>query len=162
MTAILRAVHAAHAAMSRIPYSLVALLARVSVAATFWRSGQTKVEGLAIDLAEGRFELGWPRLAASAVALFRDEYRLPLLPPELAAALAAFGEHLLPLLLLAGAATRLSAAGLLAMTAVIQLLVYPGAWPVHGTWAALLLLLMAQGPGRWSADAWMARRAPGA
>ncbi|MFO1274390.1 MAG: DoxX family membrane protein [Rubrivivax sp.] len=143
---------AVQSALSRIPYDAVALLARVSVAATFWRSGQTKVEGLAIDLVEGRFAFGWPRLADNAVALFRDEYRLPWLSPEWAASMAAFGEHVLPLLLLAGLATRGAAAGLLAMTVVIQLLVYPGAWPVHGTWAALLLMLMAQGPGRWSLE----------
>lgn len=143
---------AAHAVLARIPHDLIALLARVAIAATFWRSGQTKVEGFAVDLVEGRFTLGWPTLSDNAVTLFRDEYRLPWINPELAATLAAFGEHLLPLLLLAGLATRWSAAGLLAMTLVIQLLVYPGAWPIHSTWAVALLLLMAQGPGRWSVD----------
>jgi putative oxidoreductase len=147
-----------NAGMARIPYSLIALLARVSVAAVFWKSGQTKVEGFALDLVEGQIDLGWPRLSDNAVALFRDEYRLPLLSPELGATLAAFGEHLLPALLLIGLATRLSAMGLLGMTAVIQLLVYPGAWPTHGTWAALLLMLMAMGPGAVSVDAWWARR----
>jgi putative oxidoreductase len=141
-----------HAAFARIPYSLIALLARFSVAGVFWRSGQTKVEGFALDIVDGHFQLGVPRLSDNAVALFRDEYRLPLLPPELGAQLAAFGEHALSALLLLGLATRLSAAGLLAMTAVIQLLVYPGAWPTHGTWAALLLMLMAMGPGRISLD----------
>lgn len=140
------------------PESAIALLSRIAVAAVFWRSGQTKVEGFALDLVEGRFQLGWPRLSASAVDLFRDEYRLPLLPPEWAAPLAAIAEHLLPLLLLAGLATWLSAAGLLAMTAVIQLFVYPGAWPTHATWAALLLWLMLRGPGAISADHWIARR----
>jgi putative oxidoreductase len=136
----------------RIPYAAVAMLARVSIAGVFWRSGQTKVEGFEVDILEGRFHLGWPHLSANAVDLFRDEYRLPLLSPEVGATLAAVGEHVLPVLLLLGLATRLSAAGLLAMTAVIQLLVYPGAWPTHGTWAALLLMLMAQGPGAWSVD----------
>jgi putative oxidoreductase len=146
----------AHAALARIPYDGVALLARIAVAATFWRSGQTKVEGFALDLVEGHFVLGWPRLSDNAVALFRDEYRLPWLDPALAASLAALGEHVLPALLLLGLATRVSALGLLGMTAVIQLLVYPGAWPIHGTWAALLLMLMAQGPGAWSLDRWLA------
>lgn len=136
----------------RVPYSAIALLARVSVAGVFWRSGQTKVEGFALDLVEGRFEWGWPRVSDTAVALFRDEYRLPLLTPELGASLAALGEHVLPVLLLLGLATRLSAFGLLGMTAVIQLLVYPGAWATHGTWAALLLMLMARGAGAWSLD----------
>jgi putative oxidoreductase len=147
-----------HQALARTPQGLVSLLARVALAAVFWRSGQTKVEGLAIDLVEGRFELGWPRLAPQAVDLFRDEYRLPLLVPETAATLAALGEHVLPLLLLLGLATRLSALGLLAMTAVIQLLVYPGAWPTHGVWAAALLGLLRHGGGGFSLDAWLARR----
>ena len=135
-----------------IPESAVALLARFAVAGVFWRSGQTKVEGFALDLVEGRFELGWPHLSGNAVDLFREEYRLPLLPPEWGALLAALGEHLLPVLLLLGLATRLSAAGLLAMTAVIQVLVYPGAWPTHGVWAAALLWLMLRGPGAVSLD----------
>ncbi len=137
----------------RWPYDATALLARFSLAAVFWKSGQTKVEGLAIDLVDLRFDIAWPHLSASAVDLFRDEYKLPLLPPDIAATLAATGEHLLPIALLLGLATRLSALGLLGMTAVIQLLVYPGAYPTHGTWAALLLVLVAQGGGRWSLDA---------
>lgn len=147
-----------HRAFAAIPESAIALLARFSIAAVFWKSGQTKVEGFAVDIVEGQLQLGWPRLSASAVDLFRDEYRLPLLPPEWGAVLAAGGEHLLPALLLVGLGTRLSAAGLLAMTAVIQLLVYPGAYPTHGTWAALLLWLMARGPGVISLDHWFATR----
>ncbi len=154
----MNAAHRLHAALARIPHSAIALLARVSIAGVFWRSGQTKVEGFALDLVDGRFEPGWPRLAESAVDLFRDEYRLPLLPPEWAALLAATAEHLLPALLLVGLATRLSALGLLAMTTVIQLFVYPAAWPTHGVWAAALLWLVAQGPGRASLDHWIARR----
>lgn len=141
-----------------IPESAIALLARFSVAAVFWNSGQTKVEGFAVDLVSGTVELGVPRLAASAVDLFRDEYRLPLLPPELAAVLAATGEHVLPFLLLIGLTTRLSAFGLLAMTAVIQFLVYPGAYATHGVWAAVLLWLMVRGPGVVSIDHALARR----
>jgi putative oxidoreductase len=80
------------------------------------------------------------------------------LTPEFAAALAAFGEHLLPLMLLLGLGTRLAAAGLLAMTAVIQLLVYPGAYATHGVWTAVLLWLMARGPGALSIDRWLERR----
>jgi len=148
----------AHALMARIPESAVALLGRFSVAAVFWKSGQTKIEGLQIDIVDGSFELGWPRLSSSAVDLFRDEYQLPLLPPELGAVMAAAGEHVLPLLLLAGLGTRFAALGLLGMTAVIQFLVYPGAYPTHGVWAAVLLWLMVRGPGRLSIDHWLARR----
>lgn len=148
-------------AFAAIPYTATALLARFSLAAVFWKSGQTKIEGLAVDLVDGTFKLGWPRLSDSAVFLFREEYKLFLLPPETAAVLAATAEHLLPLALLLGLATRLSALGLLLMTATIQILVYPGAYPTHGVWAALLLILMAQGPGAVSLDAWLARRTGG-
>lgn len=141
-----------------IPDTLTALVARFSIAAVFWNSGQTKVDGLSINLVTGDFRLGWPRLSDSAVDLFRDEYRLPLLAPELAAQMAATAEHLLPLLVLTGLATRWSALGLLGMTLVIQLFVYPGAYATHGTWAAVLLFLMAHGPGKVSLDHWMAAR----
>lgn len=143
---------AAHRAFARIPEDLIALLGRFSIAAVFWKSGQTKVEGFALDIVDGSVQLGWPRLADSAVYLFAEEYDLPLLSPGLAATLAAAGEHVLPFLVLLGFATRFAALGLLAMTAVIQLLVYPGAYPTHGVWAALLLYLMARGPGRISVD----------
>jgi putative oxidoreductase len=144
--------------MSAIPESVIALLGRFSIAAVFWQSGQSKVEGLAVDFVRGRFEPGWPRLADGAVDLFRDEYRLPLPAPELAATLAACGEHLLPLMLLLGLGTRLAALGLLAMTAVIQVFVYPGAYATHGVWAAVLLWLIARGPGAISLDRWLERR----
>ncbi len=160
--ALARPILAAVALFERIPHTLIALLGRFAIAAVFWKSGQTKIEGLAIDIVEGRFELGWPRLSDSAVGLFRDEYKLPLLPPETAAVLAATAEHVLPVLLLIGLATRFSALGLFAMTAVIQLFVYPDAYAVHGTWAAVLLWLVAFGPGKVSIDHLLARRYGGA
>ncbi len=153
-----RMVATAHGLMARVPESAIALLGRFSVAAVFWKSGQTKIEGLAIDIVSGSFEIGVPRLSASAVDLFRDEYRLPLLPPELGATLAAWGEHALPLLLLLGLGTRLAAFGLLVMTAVIQFMVYPSAYPTHGVWAAVLLWLMVRGPGVLSVDHALATR----
>ncbi|MBI5275808.1 MAG: DoxX family protein [Burkholderiales bacterium] len=152
-------VHLAIAWCSRIPHSLIAFVGRFSMAAVFWNSGQTKVEGFAVNIVNGEFNLGWPRLSDTAVALFRDEYKLPIVPPELAAPMAAFAEHLFPLLLLVGLATRFSALALLGMTLVIQLLVYPGAYATHGTWAAVLLYLVARGPGTLSVDHWLARRA---
>lgn len=142
----------------RIPDSVIALLARFSIAAIFWQSGQTKVEGWAIDLFSGTLQLGWPRLSDGAVYLFREEYRLPLLEPELAALLAATAEHLFPLLLLLGLGTRLAACGLLIMTLVIQVLVYPDAYATHGVWAACLLFLLARGPGVVSVDQWLVRQ----
>lgn len=146
------------ALFSRIPDSLIALIGRFSIAAIFWKSGQTKIEGLAIDLVSGDFQFGWPRLSESALELFRSEYRLPLLSPDLAAPLAAFGEHVFPILILVGLATRFSACALLLMTLTIQIFVYPDAYPTHGVWATVLLLLMARGPGVISLDHWLFRR----
>jgi len=141
-----------------IPDSLIALVGRFSIAAVFWKSGQTKISGLAIDLVNGEFQLGWPHLTDSAIALFKDEYRLPMIPPELAAPMAAFAEHFFPLLLLVGLATRFSALALLGMTLTIQLFVYPDAYPTHGVWATVLLVLIAKGPGKISLDHWLAQR----
>ena len=145
------------ALLEMIPRSLIAFIARFSIAAVFWKSGQTKVEGLAIDLFDGSFQLGVPHLADSTIPLFQSEYHLPLLSPELAAHLAAFAEHVFPMLILIGFATRFSALALLGMTLTIQLFVYPDAYPTHGTWAAVLLYLMATGPGKLSIDHLIAR-----
>lgn len=146
------------ALMSRIPDTLIALIGRFSVAAIFWKSGQTKIEGFVLDIVSGEAEFGWPRLSGSAIDLFRSEYRLPLLPPELAAPMAAVAEHLFPALILLGLATRFSALALLLMTLTIQLFVYPDAYPTHGVWATVLLVLIARGPGAVSLDHWLARR----
>jgi putative oxidoreductase len=146
------------ALLERIPQSLIAFIARFAIAAVFWKSGQTKVEGLAIDLIDGTFQLGWPRLADSTIPLFTSEYHVPLLSPEIAAHMAAFAEHFFPVLILVGFATRFSAMALLGMTITIQLFVYPDAYPTHGTWAAVLLYLMATGPGKLSVDHLIARR----
>lgn len=131
-------------ALNTIPNDFVALIARLSIAAVFWQSGQTKVEG-------------W-MLSDNALYLFENEYKLPLVDPWLAAHLAAFAEHLFPILLVIGLASRLSALALLTMTLVIQIFVYPGAWPTHGTWAACLLFIAARGPGALSVDALIARK----
>lgn len=153
-----RLVRAVVALFQRLPDSLIALLGRFSIAAVFWKSGQTKVQGFVVDIVSGDFQLGWPHLSDSAVALFMEEYRLPLLPPETAATLAALGEHVFPVLLLFGLATRFSALALLGMTLVIQLLVFPGGYATHGTWAAVLLWLVARGPGAFSLDHVIAKR----
>lgn len=143
------------AVLERIPLSIAAVVARFSIAAVFWNSGQTKVQGFAINIVNGTFELGWPQLSDSALALFEDEYKLPLIPAEIAAPLAAVAEHVFPLLILIGLGTRFSALALLGMTAVIQLFVYPGAYATHGTWAAVLLYLILRGPGVLSLDHWL-------
>jgi len=144
--------------LGAIPDSLIAALGRFSIAAVFWKSGQTKVQGFAIDIVSGEFTLGVPQLSDSVVELFRDEYKLPLIAPEIAAPMAAFAEHLFPLLILIGLATRFSALALLVMTLTIQLLVYPDAWPTHGLWATVLIFLIARGPGILSLDHLISRR----
>ena len=144
--------------VQRIPNTLLAFVARFSIAAVFWKSGETKIQGFAVDIVNREFTLGWPRLSDSVVDLFRDEYHLPLVPPEIAATLAATAEHLFPVLILLGLDTRLSALALLGMTMTIQLFVYSDAYPTHGTWAAVLLYLMVHGPGKLSLDHWIARR----
>lgn len=147
-----------NALFARLPNSLIALLSRFSIAAVFWKSGQTKIEGFAVDFIAGEYSFGWPRLSDSAVTLFQDEYRLPLIPPEIAAPMAAFTEHLFPVLLLIGLATRFSAFALLVMTLTIQIFVYPDAYPTHGVWAAVLLFLIARGGGVVSIDHLLAQR----
>jgi len=141
-----------------LPNSLLAFVARFSIAAVFWKSGETKIQGFAVDIVSGEFKLGWPRLSDSVVDLFKDEYHLPLIPPEIAATMAATAEHVFPILILFGLATRLSTLALLGMTLTIQIFVYPDAYPTHGTWAAVLLYLIVHGPGKLSIDHWIARR----
>ena len=134
---------AAAARCEPIAYDLLGLAARLCVGAMFWRSGQTKI-------------VGW-RLSENAVYLFQTEYRLPLIDPWLAAALAAFIENVFSILLIVGLASRLAASGLLCTTLVIELFVYPDAWALHGTWAVCLGLVVVRGAGVASVDHWLAR-----
>ncbi len=122
-----------------ISHGLLALAARVAVGAIFFLSGRTKVDGILT-------------VNDSAYTLFREDYKVPLLPPELAAHMATYAEHLFPILLVLGLFTRFSALALLGMTAVIQVFVYPSAWPTHLSWAALMLYLIGRGAGRVSID----------
>lgn len=122
-----------------LPDELLLLVGRLAIAAVFFLSGRTKVEGVLT-------------LTESTKELFRTEYTLPLLDPLVAAHAATYAEHLLPLLLVLGLFTRLAALALSGMTLVIQLFVYPDAWPTHLTWAVILILLIARGGGRWSLD----------
>lgn len=122
-----------------IPEDLLLFIARFGIGAIFFLSGRTKVEGLLT-------------ITDSARDLFETEYVLPLLPPNIAVHAAAYAEHVFPLLLAIGLLTRGAAAGLLGMTLVIQVFVYPDAWPTHLSWSAILILLIARGAGRWSLD----------
>ena len=120
------------------PYLLL-LIQRLGIAAIFFLSGRTKVDG-------------WFTLSDSTFELFRTDYALPLIPPDIAAYAATTSEHVFPVLLVLGLLTRLSATALLGMTLVIQIFVYPDAWPTHLSWAGLMLPLIAYGGGRFSLD----------
>jgi putative oxidoreductase len=124
---------------SLVTHDVLVLVNRVAIGAIFFLSGRTKVDGLLT-------------VSDSAYGLFREEYKLPLIPPELAANAAAWAEHLFPVLLVFGLFTRLSALALLGMTLVIQVFVYPDAWPTHLSWAGLLLYLVGRGGGSCSLD----------
>ncbi|HEV2569671.1 DoxX family protein [Sphingomonas sp.] len=122
-----------------LPLSLLLLVQRLGIAAIFFLSGRTKVEGT-LTLTDSTFEL------------FQTEYALPLISPVTGAYLAAYAEHIFPILLVLGLFTRGAAVALLGMTMVIQIFVYPDAWPTHLSWAGLLLPLIAMGGGRFALD----------
>jgi putative oxidoreductase len=126
--------------LDAVPYALLAIPLRLAVATVFWNSAMTKLAN-------------WD----TAVALFADEYKLPLLAPEVAAYIAVTIELSTPVLLLLGLATRAAALVLLGMTLVIEIFVYPLAWPTHIQWAAMLLVLLCRGAGKLSLDEWITR-----
>jgi putative oxidoreductase len=126
--------------LDKIPYSVIAIPLRLAVANVFWSSAMVKLSN-------------WD----AAVYLFQDEYKLPLLPPELAAYMGVSIELSTPILLVLGFLTRPAAAALLGMTTVIEVFVYPQAWPTHIQWAAMMFVLLARGPGKFSVD-WLIRK----
>jgi putative oxidoreductase len=121
--------------LGRFPLAAIQLLFRLALAAVFLKAGLTKLSG-------------WE----FTVQLFADEYRVPLLPPDVAAVTATVTELGCSLLLVGGLATRLATLPLLGMVAVIQVFVYPGAYAEHLTWGAILIFLLTRGGGAWSAD----------
>jgi putative oxidoreductase len=130
---------ATRALLERFPLSVLQFLFRICIGAVFWNSGLTKIAS-------------WQ----STIVLFRDEYKVPLLPPELAATLGATVELTCPVLLALGLATRLATLPMLGMTFVIEVFVYPQDWIEHLTWASLLLFILTRGPGAISLDHWLA------
>ncbi len=122
-----------------IPEWLIALVCRFGVAGVFFLSGRTKVDGFL-------------HITDSTYTLFETEYKLPLVSPFIAAHLATYAEHLFSILLVLGLFTRISAGAFLMMTLVIEVFVYPDAWPTHLSWAGLLLYLIARGGGGLSLD----------
>jgi putative oxidoreductase len=127
--------------LDSVPYSVLAIPLRFAVATVFWNSAMAKLAN-------------WE----TAISLFTEEYKVPLLPPDLAAYMAATIELTTPLLLMLGLATRPAAFVLLGMTTVIEVFVYPQAWPTHIQWAAMLLVLLCRGSGTLSLDHWLWRR----
>jgi putative oxidoreductase len=123
------------AMLGRLPLSVHQLVFRLAIAGVFLRAGLQKVAS-------------WE----STVGLFRDEYKVPVLPPEIAAVMASCVEIGCSTLLLAGLATRLATLPLLGMLLTIQLFVYPGAWPEHLVWGSILALLLTRGAGAISVD----------
>jgi putative oxidoreductase len=127
-------------ASALVPDALLLLVARLGVAAVFFTSGRTKVDGI-IHITDSTYEL------------FRTEYALPLIPPDIAAVAATWSEHVFSILLVLGLFTRFSAFALFMMTLTIEIFVYPDAWPTHLSWAAIQLPLIFRGGGAWSLDA---------
>jgi putative oxidoreductase len=130
----------ARALLDAIPYSAIALVARIATFVVFWRSGTVKLDD-------------W----AGTLTLFQDEYKVPLIPPNIAAYMAASMELGGSVLVLLGLGTRVVTLALLGMVAVIQLFIYPSAWPTHIQWLGFMLLLVARGPGVISLDALLGR-----
>lgn len=135
-----RAVGCVVRALDAVPYTLLAIPLRLAVAVVFWSSAQAHLAN-------------WD----TTLYLFSDQYRVPLLPSDMAAFLAVAIEVITPPLLVLGLLTRAASAVLLGMTAVIEIFVYPQAWPTHIQWAAMMLVLLCRGPGKLSLD-WLVRR----
>ena len=131
--------------LEAVPTWVNGLLCRWGIAAVFWRSGQTKVHDFFV-------------INDSTYDLFKDEYKVPLLPPETAAVLATVSEHLFSVLLVIGLASRLSAGALFFMTLVIEIFIYPDSWPDHLMWAAAMVYVILRGPGKMSLDHLIAKR----
>ena len=129
----------AHLAKKVTPGWLIQLVQRLGIAAVFFQSGRTKVEGIFT-------------LTDSTFYLFQTDYRLPFIAPVPAAYIAAASEHVFPILLVLGLFTRISALALFIMTMTIEVFVYPDAWPTHLSWAAILIPLIGRGGGRLSLD----------
>jgi putative oxidoreductase len=121
--------------LNRVPYSALILVARIATFSVFFRSGLVKLDD-------------WN----ATLSLFQNEYHVPVLPPEIAATLAASMELGLSTLVLLGLFTRLSALGLLGMVLVIQTFIYPMAWPDHIQWLAFMIFIICRGPGVISLD----------
>lgn len=121
--------------LARFPLSILQLMMRVGVGSVFFKAGLLKY---------GSWEF--------TIKLFQDEYKVPVLSPEVAARIATFQELTMPIFLFLGLGTRLATLPLLGMIVVIQTFVYPNAWSDHLTWGSILIFLLTRGPGAFSLD----------
>lgn len=121
--------------LDRVPLSFLLLFARVATFSVFFRSGLVKLAD-------------WN----ATLQLFESEYKVPVIPPQIAAYMSASMELGLSSLVLVGLATRFSVLGLLGMVSVIQIFVYPMAWPDHIQWLAFMIFIVCRGPGVVSLD----------
>ena len=137
-------IRAGISALNAAPYDVIAVICRAATFSVFFRSGLVKISD-------------WN----ATLMLFQNEYHVPVLPPEVAATIAACNELGVSTLVLLGAFTRLGALLLLGMVAVIQVFVYPMAWPDHIQWLAFMTVLVLRGPGRLSLDALIGPRLVG-
>ena len=129
------------ARLERFPMSVLQLVIRIGVGMVFFKAGLLKY---------GSWEF--------TVVLFRDEYKVPLLAPEVAARIAMIQELTLPILLFLGLGARLATLPLFGMILVIQTFVYPNAWADHLFWAGALGLILTRGAGALSLDHLIAKR----
>ena len=126
--------------LDNVPYTLLAIPLRLALAVVFWNSAMAHLAS-------------WD----TTLYLFASEYKVPVLPPDLAAYMAVSIEVSTPVLLVLGLLTRPAVLVLLGMTTVIEVFVYPQAWPTHIQWAAMMLVLLCRGPGKLSLDNFIAK-----
>jgi putative oxidoreductase len=132
------------AALGRVPLAVHQVIFRLAIAGVFFRAGLIKLAS-------------WE----STIGLFREEYQVPVLPPEVAAVMSVSVEIGCTTLLLLGLATRLATLPILGMLLTIQLFVYPHAWPEHLVWGSILLFLLTRGAGPISIDHLIGRKVGG-
>jgi putative oxidoreductase len=133
--------------LARIPHAVPAVIGRLAIGLTFWYMARALVTGWNVFSVNGR-----------TLDMFRGSYRLPYVMPEIAALVWQVSEHVFAALLILGLATRFAGLGLLILVILLQAFIHPDAYVLHGTWAAVLLMLIKYGPGPLSLDYLIYRR----
>ena len=137
--------------LSKLPIAILDVFLRGAIFFVFWKSVQTKISGMTFFGQDFAF---W-NLTNNTFFLFELEYALPVIPYELAAYMGTFAEFFLSILIFLGLFTRMAAIGLLLITLTIQVFVYPDAWALHLSWAAMLLTIIKYGSSVISLDYWL-------